>query len=312
MNIKNYVGIIRNFLNYLLYHDVCPEYRDQIEASRKLCDQAQRELWQIAQLQPLVPGTFNMACSEIFGGVFQGVHNDMDDGWMTNEDKERMNIGISPQRARQVFKIGLAAHATDEQLLKYKAEMSGQLFKVVSTEEVSLEITSSVLGCSISDTQSLYAQDEAKDLPILGKLRARAWNNPGAADEDLTKEEEVALEANPPSTREYEFWLEDEVLKHILVGMKFQATVKQLSFGIYYFDAISGIHCSFFTILPNELMLGWKEIEKEWLLPRPGNDEKEKKINEDADVRDQEESVLEGQEVSWKLGQKLEATTPQL
>ena len=234
-----------------------------------------------------------MACSEIFGGVFQGVHVDMSGGWMNDDDRKQMTIGISPQRARQAFKIGFAAHATDEQIAKYKAEMSGQRFKIVSTEEVSLEITNVALGSSIPDTQALYDHDEAKDLPILGKLCTRTWYNPAAADEDLTEEEEAELAANPPPTKKYEFWLEDELLKHVFVGMKLQVTVKELSFGIYFFDAITGVHCSFFTILPNELMLGWKEIEKEWLLPRPGADGNGEEVNGEADNKDRDAPATE-------------------
>ena len=75
--------------------------------------------------------------------------------------------------------------------------------------------------------------------------------------------------------------------------MKLQVTVKELSFGIYFFDAITGVHCSFFTILPNELMLGWKEIEKEWLLPRPGADGNGEEVNGEADNKDRDAPATE-------------------
>lgn len=47
--VKHLVGIIRNFLNYLLYHDVCPEYKDQIYAARALCDRASTEIVRISR-----------------------------------------------------------------------------------------------------------------------------------------------------------------------------------------------------------------------------------------------------------------------
>ena len=272
--------MIRNFLNYLLHHDVCPEYRDQIEASRKLCDQAQNELWQIAQAQALLPGAFNTACSEIFGGLFKGIHNVVSEDWMSENDRKEMTVGISPEHARQVFKFGFMAHATDDQVEKYKAEMSDQRFGITSAEELSFEVTGTALGSSIPETQALYNHNQAKDLSILGKLHVKTWQNPGAADEDLTENEEANLTANPPASKNYEFWLEDELLEHIFVGMKFRTTVKRLSFGPYFFDAVHGLHCSFFTVLPNEIMIGWKEIEQEWLLPRPTLDSKDEQADE--------------------------------
>ena len=288
--IKNYTGVIRNFLNYLLHHDVCPEYRDQIEASRRLCDQAQRELWQIAQTQSLLPGAFNMACSEIFGGIFRGIHNVVGEEWMSERDKKEMTVGISPEHARQVFKIGFAAHATNEQITKYKAEMGDQRFQIISTEDLSFEVTGTTLGSSMPDTQALYSHDQAKGLSILGKLHVKTWHNPGTADEDLTEEEEAELVANPPATKKFEFWLEDEILEHIFVGMKFHATVKELSFGTYFFDAVHGVHCSFLTVLPNQLMIGWREVEKEWLLPRPTEDGEEQQ--DDGKNGDTEATVI--------------------
>ena len=191
---------------------------------------------------------------------------------MTDEDREQ-SVGISPQYARQVFRIGLAAYATDEQLEKYKSEGRDQSFSVVSEQDMGLEVTRITHGRSLPETQALYSHDQAKNLPILGKLHTKTWNNPSAPDEDLTEDEEAELATNPLAEKVYEFWVEDVLLDKLFVGMKFEATVKQLSFGIWYFDAILGVHCSFLTFLPNDMMTGWREIEKEWLPPRPAKAE---------------------------------------
>ena len=49
--------------------------------------------------------------------------------------------------------------------------------------------------------------------------------------------------------------------------MKIDATVKELSIGISYFDAIQGVYCSFFDISANQRMADWREPEGEgnWL-----------------------------------------------
>lgn len=41
--------------------------------------------------------------------------------------------------------------------------------------------------------------------------------------------------------------------------MKLLVTVRQLSFGISYFDVVNGVYCSFYDVLPNSLMDNWVE-----------------------------------------------------
>lgn len=270
--IKRYIGVIRNFLNYLLHHDVCPEYRDQVEAARRICDQAQEELLQIMRARVMLPGTFNMACSEIFGGVFQELRNSDSESWLDEEEKRQLFLGIEPDRARQVFRVGFAAHATEEQVAKYKANGADQRLGIVESEEVSLEVVDVTFGASSPEIQALYSCEQAKGVPILGKLRARTWQDPLGLDEDLTEEEELELAQIPPSVKTYEFWIEDALLEQLFVGLKFRTTVKTLSFGQQFFDQIQALRCSFFLVLPNELMSGWREVEDEWLPPRSRQD----------------------------------------
>ena len=270
--VKNYIGIIRNFLNYLLHHDVCPEYSYQVEAARKVCDQAQQELLQIIRARVMLPGTFNMACSEIFGGVFQGMRNSDTQSWLDEEERSRLSLGIEANLARQVFKIGFAAQATDEQVAKYKADGAIQRLGIIATEDVSLEVVDVAFGRSSPQVQALYSSEQAKGLPILGKLFARTWQDPSAQEEDLTEEKELELARHPPISIEYEFWVEDALLEQLFVGLKFQTTIRTLSFGQRFFDEFHALRCSFFTVLPNELMVGWREIEDEWLPPRPTGD----------------------------------------
>lgn len=91
--IKLSVGLIRNFLNYLLHHDVCPDYRDQVNASRGVCDLAEKELWCTTQLSILLPGDFNRACSEVFGGWFQGLYV-ANQAWAQGTEEET-TLGVS-------------------------------------------------------------------------------------------------------------------------------------------------------------------------------------------------------------------------
>ena len=263
--IEKYVGVPKNFLNYLLYHNVCPEYRDQIESSRSICDQACQEFADIVRIQPLLPGNFNTACSEIFGGQYHGLHNAASEAWMSKQDKEQWTIGVSPEKARKIFKLGFAACATDAQMACYNIQAKENMLRTSCQMEVHLEITDMVLGRSTPETNALYQHETWSGELILGKLFASSWNHVATQEEDLAPGVE---QLNPKEGTAFEFWIEDRVIDKLHVGMKIQATIHQLSFGIYHIDNVHAVRCSFYDILTNEMMLGWKPVEKEWLPPR--------------------------------------------
>lgn len=260
--IKYFIGIIRNFFNYLLHHDVCPDYKDQVYAARTLCGKAEKELWSNSQCKALLPGDFNKSCSEIFGGMYQGMWS-ANQEWMQGMDLD-YDVGISPHHARKVFKYALAAIADDDTHKKYKKQLEEKATKIASVNEnTGFEVTEILFPAQ--EILDFYAQPEVADLKPVGKMRAKTWIIPTAPEEDLTEEEEAALAAKTPEIKHYEFWVESEILSHCVVGMKLEGTVTELSFGISYFDALAGVHCSFYQLLPNELMAGWREPEKEWL-----------------------------------------------
>lgn len=210
----------------------------------------------------MLPGDFNKACSEIFGGMYQGMWS-ANQEWMQGMDLD-YDIGISPQQARKVFKYALAVNADDATHETYRKQLGDKTTRITSVNEnTGFEVTEILLPTQ--ETLDFYAQPDAVGLMPVGKMRAKTWIIPTAAEEDLTEEEEAALAAKTPEIKYYEFWVENDVLSHCVVGMKLEATVTELSFGVSYFDAVSGVHCSFYQLLPNELMADWREPEKEWL-----------------------------------------------
>ena len=254
--IRSQTTIIFNFLNYLLHHDVAPEYRSQIYAARGICTLAEKELWQIVQAQKLLPGDFNTACSEIFGGIFKGLYTTSEEDWTQGVD---VKSGINPETARKIFKVGLAANADKDIFERYKAQSETKTIGITSITDVAIEVTA--LIPATPQVLNIYSHDLAKCLKPLGILKAKTWYNPSVEDEDLTEEEEAALATAKieRGIKEYMFWVEDNVLDKCFVGMKFETTVTELSFGISYFDALFGLYCSFYQVLPNEMMYGWRE-----------------------------------------------------
>lgn len=192
------------------------------------------------------------------------------------------DVGISPRQARKIFKCAFAANADDETHETYEKQLKEKSTKVASVKEnTGFEVTEIIFPTQ--EILDFYAQPDCSDLKPVGKMRAKAWTVPTAADEDLTEEEEAALAAKTPEVKDYEFWVESEVLSHCVVGMKLEATVRELSFGVSYFDALSGVHCSFYQLLPNELMAGWREPERVWL---PKKKKMQGADNRDADFDD--------------------------
>ena len=252
------MAVIRNFLNYLLHHDVCPEYNDQINAARATCNLAEKELFECSSAAALMPGDFNKACSAIFGGYYENLYVG-DAEWAKGID---FDPGMSPEKARKILKTGLAAQGDDKIIDAFKRQTLEKQSRVINAFRTGLEITEII--CADQEVLALY-----KNVPAckpLGKLKVKTWYRLGP-QEDLTEEEE-ALQI-PKPVREYDLWVEDELLQYCFVGMKFEATLRELSFGVYYFDTLASTHCSFYTVLPNELMIGWKEHV--YLPPREKN-----------------------------------------
>ncbi|KAI4132951.1 MAG: hypothetical protein LQ338_000418 [Usnochroma carphineum] len=256
--VKAKTNVIRNFLNYLLHHDVCPEYKSQIFAARAVCDLADRELPMIAIAQSCLPGDFQTACSEIFGGSFRGIHGGNPD-WAT--DVECL-VGMSLDLARQTFRVGMSTHVSDEVAKMYIQQNEAGSIAATKVYNTGLEIIELIRASD--EVKAFYEHHSAAEgLKPLGRLIAKTWTPPYKLPKDLT-EEEKAAEANATQlTETHSFLVEDYVLETCFVGMKLEVTVREMSFGLKFFDTVSGVFCSFYTLLPNELMIGWRIPEAE-------------------------------------------------
>ena len=202
-------------------------------------------------------------------------------------------VGISYQMAQRVFRTGLIARASEESLRLFKKQDDANKIKIMSEIETGLEVTE--LIPAEEEVLEFYQSPHGKDLKPLGRLRAKTWYYPGAADEDLTDEEEKAGSA-VKDIKEYELWVEDHVLDKCFVGMKFITVIKELSFGVRYFDALLGVYCSFYDVLPNEEFIGWREPEKTWLAPRENVEAEEADGENEAREANEENEVEEANE----------------
>ncbi|EGD88847.1 hypothetical protein H112_03767 [Trichophyton rubrum D6] len=239
---------IKNFLNYIIYHDVCPEYRDDIMAARKVTDQAADELWKAYQADANAPGDFNTACSTLFGGSFFDMYTEERE-WVENSDTIPF---MTLTAARKVVKFGIAATGSLEQVVKFRELAVSNKLRAKLVHEYGFEVTAIIPPPT--EVTEFYEQN-APDLKPIGTIQAIAWRDSSLPDEDLAPGEE------PPAYRhmKFEFFVEKSLLPFFFVGIKVDANVWELSCGVHYFDKFMATYCSFHTTLPNEGILNWKE-----------------------------------------------------
>ncbi|WEW60917.1 hypothetical protein PRK78_006405 [Emydomyces testavorans] len=244
---------VKNFFNYILYHDVCPEYKENITAARTICDKAKDQLWKIQQANATAPGDFNMACSTLFGGSYFGAYTG-DQEW----SKDMESAGMSETTARKVVRFGLAGAGTHEQAVRFCTLANENKLTAKLVHEDGFEILA--ITPASPEIKDFY-HTHAPDLKPLGKLRARAWRNPELPGADLPRGEspKYVTQDRAGNPAEYEFFVEDKFLQFYFVGMKIDAHVRELNCGVHYFDTVLAMYCAFHTVLPNESMIGWKE-----------------------------------------------------
>ena len=258
--VSTITNVLTNFLNYLLHHNVCPEYGSSILSAREIVKRADTELWSCAEAQRWLPSDFNIACSTLFDGYYSR-HYDGKTSWMPEDAGVAGFIGMTAEIAREVVKFAIAGAASEEVYqawyegavadnLKVVEVREGAGFEIVAVEQVDEE------------TRTFYKAQSSEYRPV-GRIRAVPWTNPDAPPEDLTAEERTALAFRGASKQNdetvYEFLIEEVVLQHLFVGMKMEATVRRLSCGIWFFDEFLRCFVSFDTYLKNELIVGWKE-----------------------------------------------------
>ncbi|KAI0971427.1 Argonaute siRNA chaperone complex subunit Arb1-domain-containing protein [Xylaria arbuscula] len=236
--------LIKNFLNYVLMHDVCPEYTNNIIAARHVCDIAPIELHNIHELTLELPGPFNRAARSLFCEE-QIKHLDQE------ENSEAL---VQFNHTTLVWSLSEKAKQIKEKILKTPNLTT---IKVVST----VDRTFQVVGIHRPrHKDKMMVHEQLAALNINNKLKpagfirvaqsmiAHGWGN-------MPRPEEVDLS----STEEEEFILEDELLAKIEVGMKIDMTVCELNVGLRFIKDVHDLRVSFDTFLPQYLMTNWRD-----------------------------------------------------
>ncbi|RMZ85632.1 hypothetical protein DV737_g585, partial [Chaetothyriales sp. CBS 132003] len=294
---------LERFLDYLLQHNVCPEYEDDVLATRNLCRQANSELRALAEASLWLPGSFNIACSTLFDGQYARNYDGQSD-W-TPGGSEPTFLGMTRDTAEAVLKFGIAGAAPEHVYVAFQAHNQANNFEdrvqVVETRSGGgFEITK--LVPPTRQCIQLYKQ-QSKGFISVGRLYARSWKNPDLPPDDLTNEEKQAL-AHPSAAQskdEYLFLLESVILNQLRPGCKIEATVSKLNCGIWFFDEIINTYPSFDAWLPNNIMHDWKEPR--WV---EGSVEFEKLQESERQRRSEEVDKLEERDMDVSLTEHVE------
>lgn len=245
-------NVLRNFLNYLLYHKVCTEYTEQIHAAKEALETIESEYVDVAAVQRVFPGAFSVACSTLFRGHYAkaSYHGD----WMTPKGAAEAKKGFSGPEATAIVNAGIAAFASLEQI---EDIMSRAELRINDTEDnVGLEVIEIVpVRHSPIEAQELFSKLEKTVVPPMGKLICKRYNFPKAAPLDLPPD-------LPPGANEFVFLMDEKSLQKCYLGLKFVATVKEMSVGLWFIDHWSECYGTYYTWCWNERARGLKEYSK--------------------------------------------------
>lgn len=280
--------MLKNFYNYLLHHNVCPEYNDDIYAARNICNVAELEFPNVIETSVNMPGDLNVACSNLFNGFYKDKYVRIGDWDELEEPHMRGKFSThTEEKSGIILKAAIGAHGTDEQMTVLEEAFS-DITCISTNESTGLEVTA--VEMPSSDVLEVYAALNAQsrgrlELKPVGKLHCKYWEIPDFSTYDLPECYMKQL-VEDQKNRKYEFWIETDILQTCFVGMKMQATVRTLSLGLQVLDQVQEVYCSFYTYLANDIMWKWREpVFNEY----PEEDKPEVTTNEDDDDSEKEQ-----------------------
>ncbi|TFB01463.1 Argonaute-binding protein 1 [Trichoderma ghanense] len=237
------ISVVENFLRYVLHHDVCPEYEDNVKEALNICQMARDEWTTLNTLQTALPGVFNPAATELF------VKFDPD-SW----DSSLFNVPEGFD-AKSVFYSSIAM-LEDDKLFEH---LAGKAVELVDQYECALEITEVHLPTEevIERFKKLAitaAGNKTLRLMPLGKLTLKpvtiedGWVQQGAA--------------HPLQGKEIDLYFEQNILASLKPGMKMALEIGDLGADVRFVKSIRKIVPTFYTFLPQELMVQFKIPQK--------------------------------------------------
>ena len=245
------ISLVENFLRYVLQHDVCPEYEDDVASALEVCEKAKKEWPMIRRLQNTMPGRLNKAATEFLGVSERSDWAQFPDE-VSDDNVESDEEGSAISAKALVFSAMalLSDQVTFQKLCDASAAgplstriLSGDT-RVQSVQRPSEEETKRFLQLQVNDHyispigNAVFERTTIRD----------GWERPDETD---------------PSTaipRTFDLYLDDRVLKNMVPGMKMNVTVVEVvDVGLYFLKTTGPALPSFYKFLPQELMKRYRE-----------------------------------------------------
>ncbi|KAJ5629559.1 hypothetical protein N7528_003216 [Penicillium herquei] len=251
--IKFATNTISNFFNYLLFHEVCPEYTEDLLRARETCRIADKELWKNLQLVGKGPGPFNKSCSLLFGGCY--FEHAVDQQW--KQEAFHNGVLLTSDFAQKTVRHAIAAAAPHEAashflaLVTAKDSLTATKVKDIDGFEI-ISVSEPEPSC-----REFYRRF-APDLTPVGVIKAKSFRDPNKPHIDLSPKEQWNWDHGKAPSYKFEFLVEIDVLPLMYPGLKVLTDVWELNCGIFYFDEIYSVYPTFYTVIANDMMLNWK------------------------------------------------------
>ncbi|KAL6812468.1 Argonaute siRNA chaperone complex subunit Arb1 domain-containing protein [Trichoderma sp. SZMC 28015] len=237
------IDVVENFLRYVLHHDVCPEYEENVKEALNVCLMAREEWPMLNSLQTALPGLFNFAATELFSKTDP-------DAWAL--DLFQIPEGFDP---KSVFYSAITMLGD----IKVFEHLVGNTIELVNQYECTLEITKVNLPTTelIERFQKLaITTDGNKKIRLmpLGKLTLKP-----AVIEDGWVEPDIQ---HPLQGKEIDLYFEQNILVNLKPGMKMTLEICELGADVRFVKRIRKIVPSFYTFLAQELMVHFRVPEQ--------------------------------------------------
>ncbi|KAJ5746143.1 hypothetical protein N7520_011325 [Penicillium odoratum] len=241
-------GTIRNFLTFLLFHDVCPEYKDDILQARKTCTIASLELWKNLQLIRKAPGDFNEACSTLFGGhYFESSDNS---SWATSS--------MSSEKAQLIVKYAIAGAGVHETASSFCQHVEAGTLSAERVQDIDGFEVISVAQPDYTTCDFYREFTFHMKLNPVGVVKAKSFREPGKPKIDLSPKERWEWEHGNAPSYDFIFFVEKSLLDLLYPRLKVVASIWKMNCGAYYFDQVYSTFPSFNISIANDMMLNWK------------------------------------------------------
>ncbi|EXV06578.1 argonaute siRNA chaperone (ARC) complex subunit Arb1 [Metarhizium robertsii] len=234
---ESLIGLVENFLRYVLLHEVCPEYKDNIQSALQVCNQARQEWPALNQLTAELPGYFNLAATELFSSVAVGDWSFLSFSKPSSYDP------------KTVFLAVCALCDEDFTLDEFHQD------RVEASKECTytLEVTSVEGPCSLTLDKFASLLIEGSDCGVspVGKV----FFKPAIIEDEW---ETPSMHISPQDANIW-VYLERSLLTHVMPKMKMDITLVELNTGIRFIKTIHRIVPSFYTFLPQQMMRHYKQ-----------------------------------------------------